>query len=136
MAEKHFSRRNLDFTLLEVLNVESLTQFEYFNAHDRETFAMVLDASADIAEKIMKPAFVDSDRNQPELIDGKVKVHQGVHDYFKAFSETGLLAASFPFEFGGQRAGWPYPTNLRRPAHALRDDLQGPSEDRKAALDR
>jgi butyryl-CoA dehydrogenase len=103
MAHKHFSRRNLDFTLFEVLNVESLTQYDYFNAHDRETFSMVLDASADIAEKIMKPAFVDSDRHQPELIDGHVKVHQGVHDYFKAFSETGLLAAPFPFEFGGQQ---------------------------------
>lgn len=103
MAEKHFSRRNLDFTLFEVLNIESLTQYDYFNAHDSETFGMVLDASADIAGKILKPAFTDSDRHQPELIDGQVKVHQGVHDYFKAFSETGLLAAPFPFEFGGQQ---------------------------------
>jgi alkylation response protein AidB-like acyl-CoA dehydrogenase len=103
MADKHFSRRNLDFTLFELLNVEELTQFEYFNAHDRETFSMVLDAATDIAEKIMKPAFVDADRHQPELIDGKVKVHQGVHDYFKAFSEIGLMAAPFPFEYGGQQ---------------------------------
>lgn len=103
MAEKHFSRRNLDFTLFEVLNIESLTQYDYFNAHDRETFGMVLDASTDIASKILKPAFTDSDRHQPELIDGRVKVHPKIHDYFKAFSETGLLSAPFPFEFGGQQ---------------------------------
>ncbi len=103
MAEKHFSRKNLDFTLFEVLNIESLTQFDYFSAHDRETFGMVLDAATEIADKIMKPAFVDSDRNQPELIDGKVKVHPGIHNFYKAFSEIGLMAAPFPFEFGGQQ---------------------------------
>ena len=103
MAEKHFSRRNIDFTLLEVLDVESLTHYEFFDAHDKDTFGMVLDAMTDIAEKIMKPAFVDSDRHQPELIDGEVKVHRGVHDFYKAFSETGLLSAPFPFEYNGQQ---------------------------------
>lgn len=103
MAQKTFSRRNLDFTLFEVLDVLSLTKHEYFGAHDAETFQMTLDAAAEISEKIMKPAFVASDRQQPELIDGQVKVHQGVHEYHKAFSESGLLAAAFPFEYGGQQ---------------------------------
>lgn len=103
MADKHFSRRNIDFTLFEVLNIENLTKYEYFNAHDKETFGMVLDAATDIAEKIMKPAFVDSDRNQPDLVDGQVKVHQGVHNYYKAFSEIGLLAAPFPYQYDGQQ---------------------------------
>ena len=103
MADKHFSRRNIDFTLFEVLDVETLTHYEFFNAHDKETFGMVLDAMTDIAEKIMKPAFIDSDRHQPELINGEVKVHQGVHDFYKAFSETGLLSAPFPFENNGQQ---------------------------------
>ncbi len=103
MADKHFSRRNIDFTLFEVLDIEALTHFEFFNAHDKETFGMVLDAMTDIAEKIMKPAFVDSDRHQPELVNGEVKVHQGVHDFYKAFSETGLLSAPFPFEYNGQQ---------------------------------
>ncbi|MBL7818341.1 MAG: acyl-CoA dehydrogenase [Saprospiraceae bacterium] len=103
MVGTHFSRKNLDFTLFDVLEIELLAQFDYFNAHDSETFSMVLDAATDIAEKIMKPAFVDSDRNQPELLDGQVKVHQGVHDYYKAFSEIGLLSAPFSFDYGGQQ---------------------------------
>ena len=103
MAEKHFSRRNIDFTLFEVLKIEALTHYDFFNAHDKETFGMVLDAITDIAENIMKPAFVDSDRQQPELINGVVKVHKGVHDFYKAFSETGLLSAPFPFEYNGQQ---------------------------------
>ncbi len=103
MAEKYFSRRNLDFTLFEMLNVESLTQYEYFNLHDAETFKMTLDAAAEIGEKIMKPAFVDSDRKQPELINGQVKVHEGVHQFFKAYTESGLMSAPFPFEHEGQQ---------------------------------
>jgi alkylation response protein AidB-like acyl-CoA dehydrogenase len=103
MAEKHFSRRNLDFTLFEVLNTESLTQYDYFNAHDRDTFGMVMDAATEIAEKIMKPAFVDADRKQPELVNGNVKVHQGVHDFYKAYSESGFLSAPFSFDYDGQQ---------------------------------
>ncbi len=101
MALSTFSRKNLDFTLFEVLNVAELTQFEYFSAHDKEIFDFTLDATTDIAEKIVLPAFVDSDKNQPELIDGNVKVHAGVHTYFKAFADAGLIAAPFSSEFGG-----------------------------------
>ncbi len=103
MSDKYFSRRNLDFTLFEVLNVTELTQHPFFNAHDKDTLSMVLDASADIAENIMRPAFTDSDRHQPELIDGQVKVHKGVHDYVKTYSEAGLMAASFSNEWGGMQ---------------------------------
>lgn len=101
MAHKSFSRRNLDFTLFEVLNITDLTKQAYFNAHDADTFAFTLDVAEDIANKIMRPNFVDSDRNQPELVDGQVKVHQGVHEFVKTFSEAGLMAAPFPNEFGG-----------------------------------
>jgi alkylation response protein AidB-like acyl-CoA dehydrogenase len=103
MAEKHFSRRNLDFTLFEVLNVETLTQYDYFSAHDRDTFGMVLDTTTEIAEKILKPSFMDADRHQPELVNGQVKVHPSVHEFYKAYSESGLLAAPFPNEVDGQQ---------------------------------
>jgi alkylation response protein AidB-like acyl-CoA dehydrogenase len=101
MAHKSFSRRNLDFTLFEVLNIADLTKQAYFNAHDADTFAFTLDMAEDIANKTMRPNFADSDRNQPELVDGQVKVHQGVHEFVKTFSEAGLMAAPFPNEFGG-----------------------------------
>jgi butyryl-CoA dehydrogenase len=103
MAGKHFSRRNLDFTLYEVLNVESLTKHDYFNAHDRDTFGMVIDTAAEIAEKILKPAFVAADRQQPELINGEVKVHKGVREFYDAYAESGLLSAPFSFDYGGQQ---------------------------------
>ena len=103
MAEKYFSRRNLDFTLFDVLNVETLTEHDYFNAHDRDTFGMVMDSATEIAEKILKPAFADADRHQPELINGQVQIHKGVHDFYKAYSEAGFLSAPFSFDYDGQQ---------------------------------
>lgn len=103
MDAKTYSRQNIDFLLNEVLDVNSLVQHEYFNAHSAETFAMTLDMAADISDRILLPNFVDSDRKQPELENGQVKVHKGVHQFVKAYSEAGLLASPFPFEYDGQQ---------------------------------
>ncbi|WP_421798657.1 acyl-CoA dehydrogenase [Haliscomenobacter sp.] len=103
MAEKTFSRRNLDFILFETLQVEKLQQFDYFKAHDRETYGFTLDIASDLAKQIMQPAYQESDRQQPELIDGQVKVHASVHSFIKAFSEAGLMAAPFSETWGGMQ---------------------------------
>lgn len=100
---KTFSRRNIQFLLYEALNAEALTQYGYFNAHDRATFDMTLDTAAEISEKIMLANYVDSDRKQPKLENGQVKVHEGVHKFIKAYAESGLLSATFPFEWEGQQ---------------------------------
>lgn len=103
MAEKTFSRRNLDFILFETLQVEKLQQFDYFKAHDRETYGFTLDIASDLAKQIMQPAYQESDRQQPELVDGQVKVHASVHSFIKAFSEAGLMAAPFSETWGGMQ---------------------------------
>jgi alkylation response protein AidB-like acyl-CoA dehydrogenase len=103
MSDKYFSRRNIDFTLFEALNITELSQFPYFNAHDKDTLSMVMDASADIAENLMRPHFADADRHQPELVDGQVKVHHGLHEYIKTYSESGFMSAPFSNEWGGMQ---------------------------------
>jgi alkylation response protein AidB-like acyl-CoA dehydrogenase len=100
---KTFSRQNLDFTLFEVLNITDLLAYDYYAAHDAETFNFTIDMASEIAEKILLPVYVDSDKKEPELIDGQVKVHQGVHTFYKAFAEAGLIAAPFAEEYGGMQ---------------------------------
>ena len=100
---KTFSRRNLNFMIHEVLKAEELTQYPYFQDHSAETFDMVLDAATDVAEKILQPMFVDSDRNQPELKNGVVNVHPNIGKYLEAVGPSGLMAAPFKYEFGGQQ---------------------------------
>lgn len=103
MATTYFSKRNLQFLLHEVFKAEELTQYEYFSAHDRETFNMALDSATYIADTLMYPFFKDVDRNQPELINGQVHVHPKIREYLRAMGDAGLLGAGFSFEHGGQQ---------------------------------
>ena len=68
--------RNLHFMLYDVLNVLSLTEKEYFSNHNRETFDIMLDVAEDIADKCLRPYFKESDKNPPQLINGRVRVHR------------------------------------------------------------
>lgn len=103
MDNATFSRRNLDFILFEVLNMAALRQYEYFINHDSDTLQMVLDMAAGIADRHMRPYYVDSDRKPPVLENGKVAVHPGVHAFVRAFREAGLIAAPFPEAWGGMQ---------------------------------
>lgn len=103
MATTYFSKRNIHFLLHEVFNAEELTKYDYFSAHNRETFNLVLDSATYIADTLMHPYLKDVDRNQPELKNGQVTVHPRVKAYLKAVGEAGIIGAGFPFEQGGQQ---------------------------------
>jgi alkylation response protein AidB-like acyl-CoA dehydrogenase len=117
MADKYFSRRNLDFILYEVLDILSLTKHDYFSMHDAQTFAMTLDTATGIAEKTMLPAYASSDCNPPQLVNEEVKVHPVLHEYYKAFCASGLLSSIFDASLGGQQ--------LPRTVYAAADFIVG-----------
>ncbi|MCP9761555.1 acyl-CoA dehydrogenase [Lacihabitans soyangensis] len=98
-----YARQNIDFILHEVLKVEELCEDDYFKNHSKETFDLVLDMADEISQKTSLPAFVDSDRNQPQLIDGQVSVHSGVHTFVKTYAEAGMISATFDESFDGQQ---------------------------------
>lgn len=98
-----YSRRNLDFMLKEVLQVQDLCKYPYYQDYTPEMFDMVIDTAEDIAAKTMRPAYVESDRKQPELVNGQVKVHPMVKNYMKAMGDAGFLSALFPYADGGQQ---------------------------------
>lgn len=103
MHTKHYDRSFLTFLLTKVLKVEELFQYPYFQEHDLETISMTLDTAEAIAEKHLSPAFVDSDRNEPQLVDGKVKVHPKIKDFLFENHASGLLTASFDYDYEGQQ---------------------------------
>ncbi|WP_338870353.1 acyl-CoA dehydrogenase [Spirosoma sp. SC4-14] len=103
MATPYFSKRNLHFLLYEVFQAEELTQYDYFSAHDRETFNLVLDSATYIADTLMHPYLKEVDRNQPELHHGQVRVHAKIKEYLIAMGEAGLIGAGFSFDRGGQQ---------------------------------
>ncbi|WP_337041630.1 acyl-CoA dehydrogenase [Emticicia sp. 17c] len=101
MAKNFFNKRNVNFLLYEVHKAEDLAQHGYFSDHNRETFDMTIDAATQIAENLMFPFLKEVDKNQPELKDGKVKVHPAIRNYLKAVGESGIIGADFSYENGG-----------------------------------
>ena len=103
MAQQFFSKRNLQFLLYEVFDTERLTQYEYFQDHAPETFDMVLDSAEQIATTMLKPLLTEMDRKEPQLVDGKIKIHEGMFPILKKFGEDGWINAGFDYEDGGQQ---------------------------------
>jgi alkylation response protein AidB-like acyl-CoA dehydrogenase len=101
LADKFVSRRNLEFLLYEVFDVLSLTQYDYYQDHDREMFDMVLDTSLAIARDLFLPTLEEMDRNAPELVDGRIKVHPAVRTIMGELGKGGWIGSIFPEDLGG-----------------------------------
>jgi alkylation response protein AidB-like acyl-CoA dehydrogenase len=98
-----YSKRDLHFQLFENLKVLDLTKFKFFEDHNQETFQMVLEAADQIAVNSLFPLLTDMDRNEPQLMDGKIKVHEGMKKIVRQFGEGGWIHATFSYEEGGQQ---------------------------------
>jgi butyryl-CoA dehydrogenase len=98
-----YSKRDLQFQLFEVLDSESLTNYKYFQDHNRESFDMVLEAAEGIATKMMLPLLTEMDRKEPQLVDGKIKIHEGMKAIIKKMGEDGWVNAAFRYDEGGQQ---------------------------------
>jgi butyryl-CoA dehydrogenase len=101
-----YSKRDLHFQLFENQNCLELLQYPYFSDHSKETFALVLDAAAQIAEKSLFPIFKEMDRQEPQLENGVVKVHPQMRSIIRQFGADGWINAIFPYEEGGQQLPW------------------------------
>jgi butyryl-CoA dehydrogenase len=103
VATKFVSERNIKFLLYEVFDVESLTKYEYYSAHNRKMFDMVLKAALKLGKDLLFPIFEEMDRNQPELVNGEVKVHPSVKTIMKEFGEGGWISSRVPFDQDGEQ---------------------------------
>ena len=103
MAAKFVSERNIKFLLYEVFDVESLTQYEYYNQHNRKMFDMVLKAAVKLGKNLLFPIFEEMDRKPPELVNGEVKVHPAVKTIMQEFGEGGWISSRVPFDQDGEQ---------------------------------
>jgi alkylation response protein AidB-like acyl-CoA dehydrogenase len=95
-------RATLDFLLHDWLHVETLTARRRFAEHSRETIASVLDTCERIARDKYAPFNRLVDIEEPRIgADGHVVLPQATHDAWKAYAESGMLAASQGDEWGG-----------------------------------
>jgi alkylation response protein AidB-like acyl-CoA dehydrogenase len=103
MPTPFFSSRDLSFHLYEVLQADQLTRFAHFQDHDRTSFDMVLDAAAQIGENILRPLLTVMDREEPQLVDGKIRIHPAMQAIIKRFGDDGWINAPFRYDEGGQQ---------------------------------
>jgi len=103
MAEKFISERNLRFLLYELNDIEALLKYPYFADHSREVFDMLLDTAMRMGKELFKPLFEEMDRKAPEYVGGEVRVHPRVREIMRAAGEGGWIAATFPYDLGGQQ---------------------------------
>jgi len=103
VATKFVSERNIKFLLHEVFDAESLTQYDYYRELNRKAFDMVLKAAVKLGKDLLFPIFSEMDRNQPELIDGQVRVHPEVKKIMRQFGEGGWITSRVPYERNGEQ---------------------------------
>jgi butyryl-CoA dehydrogenase len=94
---------DINFCLYDWLDAESLTGFDRFAEHSRETFDGLLDLSRQLAEDLFAPHNRTGDLNEPMLVDGKVQLIDEVKPALDAFAEAGLLSATMDGKHGGFR---------------------------------
>ena len=103
LASKIVSRRDLDFLLYELLDVESLCRRPRFAEHSRETFSATLDTAFAIAEEKFAPHNRKADENEPHFRDGRVEMIPEVGEAVRAFGDAGFIAATYDVEQGGMQ---------------------------------
>ncbi|UCB49469.1 MAG: acyl-CoA dehydrogenase family protein, partial [Deltaproteobacteria bacterium] len=103
MAEKFVSERNLKFLLYEVFDATSLTQYPYYQEHNRDIFDMVVETALKMGKDILRPNLQEMDKNPPQYVDGQVNVHPSVKTFLKECGEGGWIGSNAPIEMGGQQ---------------------------------
>ncbi|MCV9386449.1 acyl-CoA dehydrogenase [Reichenbachiella ulvae] len=100
MAE-FYSRRNLEFLLTEVFDIEGVLKLDKFKKHDLNSIRLMLDAADQLAKTHLYPSYREMDTQEPEFKNGRVHVHPKIKELMKRFGEGGWIGAQADEEFGG-----------------------------------
>jgi len=97
------SDRNVGFLLYEVFDVEALCRLPAYAEHTRETFDLVLSNARKFARDVIFPTYKPMDGEPARLENGGIKVHPTMKALYPKLVEQGTVAATRPYEVGGQQ---------------------------------
>ncbi len=97
------SRRDLEFYLYELFNVEALTERNRYSDHNRESFDAAMDIAQKIAEDYFAPIRKTVDLNQPDWDGKKVLMIPEIKQAYDAVAEAGLICPDQDYEWGGMQ---------------------------------
>jgi alkylation response protein AidB-like acyl-CoA dehydrogenase len=97
------NRRDLDFILFELLDIEGLLHRPRYADHSRDTLAAMLDTAYAIAEGEFAPHNRKADENEPRFEDGKVRLIPEVAQALRHYIDAGFMAATADYDLGGMQ---------------------------------
>jgi alkylation response protein AidB-like acyl-CoA dehydrogenase len=100
---KLINRRDLDFLLYELLDVETLCRTPRYSAHDRATFDAVIDAAHVLAEEQFLPHAGKLDAEEPTFDGERVHIAPEVKQALDAYVQGGFMGAAFDEKDGGMQ---------------------------------
>ncbi len=103
MNDQLIARRDLDFQLYEVHNASGLTSHPRYSDHSRETFDAVIDTATRMAETLFAPHNRLADEQEPEVVNGRVVLAEGVQAAVRAYCDAGFLSATADESAGGMQ---------------------------------
>jgi alkylation response protein AidB-like acyl-CoA dehydrogenase len=109
--------RDIAFWLYDWLGADALTGHPAYADHSRETFDAVLELAERLATDRFATHYKKSDRVEPSLENGVVRVIPEIKQALKDYAEAGLFAASFAPEHGG--LGLPHVVDAAAMAHFM-----------------
>ncbi len=103
MADRYANRRDIKFLLEEVFQVESLTEYDYYQDHSMDTFNMIIDTAWKMGTDLCYPVLQEMDKNPPRYEDGQAKVHPAVRVFLDEIGQGGWINADWDYELDGQQ---------------------------------
>ena len=99
-------RREIDFLLYEWLGLERLVDLTAFDNQDRTDWEAFLDLSENISENEFLTCYKATDREEPYLDSGQVRVQKDLNTALAKYLKAGLHLSALDVENGGM--GLPY----------------------------
>ena len=94
-------KREFEFVLREVMDIEQLTQYPGYEDVTWEMLQMITDQVAEIAEDIWLPSNQIGDQIGAKFKEGEVTLPPEFHDAINAIRDTGLVTLFAHREYGG-----------------------------------
>jgi alkylation response protein AidB-like acyl-CoA dehydrogenase len=105
MTDTLVNMRDIRFVLYEMLDIEKLTEMEYFKEHSKELFDITLTAAYQVARDVYWPAYTEMDKFGVKLdpATNKTTVAPSMHKIWQTAKEGCWFGASAPARWGGQQ---------------------------------
>ena len=97
------NRRDLDFLMYEVFDLERMFDTAFYEDYDRQTVGAILDSAQQLAEEKFLPCAAKLDANEPTYDGQNVTIIPEVAEALEAFRDAGFFGAPFDKEIGGQQ---------------------------------